>query len=198
MADDIVVRPARSRADYDACVMLQRSVWGLEDLEITSAIQLIATTHAGGMLHVAEAGGGQAVGFAYAFPALRGGVPPPHSHMVAGLPEDQQRGGGLRLEWAPRRGAPSAGLGPLALTFDPLQARNANLNLRRLGASATEFLENLYGVTTSSLHHGLPTDRLLVRWELASPRVQELTAQGEPSRTVSTPSAPRINEVKWQ
>jgi predicted GNAT superfamily acetyltransferase len=138
------------------------------------------------------------VGFAYAFPALRGGVPHLHSDMVAVLPEYQQRGVGLRLKWAQREEALSRGIGLLTWTFDPLQARNANLNLRRLGASATEFLENLYGVTTSSLHHGLPTDRLLVRWELASPRVQALTAQGEPSRTVSPPSAPRINEVKWQ
>jgi predicted GNAT superfamily acetyltransferase len=198
MADEIVVRPARSRADYDACVMLQRAVWGLEDIEITSAIQLIATTHAGGMLHVAETGGGQAVGFAYAFPALRGGVPHLHSDMVAVLPEYQQRGVGLRLKWAQRDEALSRGLGLMTWTFDPLQARNANLNLRRLGATATEFLENLYGVTTASLHHGLPTDRLLVRWELGAPRVQELSAQGEPPRTVPAPASPRVNEVKWQ
>jgi chorismate synthase len=198
MADEIVVRPARSRADYDACVMLQRAVWGLEDIEITSAIQLIATTHAGGMLHVAETGGGQAVGFAYAFPALRGGVPHLHSDMVAVLPEYQQRGVGLRLKWAQRDEALSRGLGLMTWTFDPLQARNANLNLRRLGATATEFLENLYGVTTASLHHGLPTDRLLVRWELGAPRVQELSAQGEPPRAVPAPASPRVNEVKWQ
>jgi len=198
MAEEIVVRPARSRADYDACVMLQRAVWGLEDIEITSAIQLIATTHAGGMLHVAETTGGQAVGFAYAFPALRGGVAHLHSDMTAVLPEHQQRGLGLRLKWAQRDEALSRGIGLMTWTFDPLQARNANLNLRRLGASATEFLENLYGVTTSSLHHGLPTDRLLVRWDLAAPRVQELSAQGEPPRTVAAPPAPRINDVKWQ
>ena len=131
MADEVVVRPARSRADYDACVMLQRAVWGLADLEITSAIQLIATTHAGGMLHVAETGGGQAVGFAYAFAALRGGIPHLHSDMVAVLPEYQQRGVGLRLKWAQREEALSRGIGLMTWTFDPLQARNANLNLRR-------------------------------------------------------------------
>ncbi len=198
MADGIVVRPARSRADYDACVVLQRAVWGLEDIEVTSAIQLIATTHAGGTLHVAETAGGQAIGFAYAFAALRGGTPHLHSDMLAVLPEFQQRGVGLRLKWAQREEALSRGLGLITWTFDPMQARNANLNLRRLGAAATEFLENFYGVTTSSLHHGLPTDRLLVRWDLTSPRVKQLTAQGEPPRTVSAPPAPRINEVKWQ
>jgi chorismate synthase len=198
MADDIVVRPARARADYDASVLLQRAVWGLEDIEITSAIQLIATTHAGGMLHLAETSEGRALGFAYAFPALRGGTPHLHSDMLAVLPEYQQRGVGVRLKWAQREESLSRGLSLITWTFDPMQARNANLNLRRLGATATEFLENFYGVTTSSLHHGLPTDRLLVRWDLSAPRVQELTVQGDPPRTVAAPAAPRINEVKWQ
>jgi predicted GNAT superfamily acetyltransferase len=150
------------------------------------------------MLHVAETSGGRTAGFAYAFPALRGGTPHLHSDMLAVLPEYQQRGVGLRLKWAQREDSLSRGLALITWTFDPMQARNANLNLRRLGATATEFLENFYGVTTASLHHGLPTDRLLVRWDLAAPRVQELTAQGEPPRTVTAPPVPRINEVKWQ
>ena len=198
MSDEIVVRPARTRADYDASVLLQRAVWGLEDVEITSAIQLIATTHAGGMLHVAETSEGRTVGFAYAFPALRGGSPHLHSDMLAVLPEYQQRGVGVRLKWAQREDALARGLPLITWTFDPMQARNANLNLRRLGGTATEFLENFYGVTTSSLHHGLPTDRLLVRWDLASPRVAERAAQGDPPRTAAPPASPRINDVKWQ
>lgn len=198
MADDVVVRLARSRADFDACMLLQRAVWGLADLEITSAIQLIATTHAGGLLHLAETGDGTVVGFAYAFAALRGGTPHLHSDMLAVLPEHQQRGLGLRLKWAQREEALARGVSLITWTFDPLQSRNANLNLRRLGAEATEFVENFYGVTTASLHHGLPTDRLLVRWDLAAPRVKALSAQGEPSRTVPMPALPRVNEVKWQ
>ena len=61
-----------------------------------------------------------------------------------------------------------------------MQARNANLNLRRLGAVATEFLPDFYGITTSSLHHGLPTDRLLVRWDLSAQRVRERASRPEP------------------
>ena len=198
MADDVVVRLARSRADFDACMLLQRAVWGLADLEITSAIQLIATTHAGGLLHLAETGDGTVVGFAYAFAALRGGTPHLHSDMLAVLPEYQQRGLGLRLKWAQREEALAGGVSLITWTFDPMQSRNANLNLRRLGAEATEFLEDFYGVTTASLHHGLPTDRLLVRWDLAAPRVKALSAQGEPARTVAAPALPRVNDVKWQ
>jgi len=90
---------------------------------------------------------------------------------------------GVRLKLAQREEALARGVDLITWTFDPLQARNAQLNLRRLGARATEFLENLYGITSSALHYGLPTDRLLVRWELRSPRVEERLVGGEPPAT---------------
>jgi chorismate synthase len=117
--------------------------------------------------------------------------------MLAVLREHQQRGVGVRLKWAQREEALARGLGLITWTFDPLQARNAHLNLRRLGAVATDFLEDFYGRTSSALHHGLPTDRLLVHWDLKSPRVQQLATQGDPDRPASVPSLPRINEVRW-
>ncbi len=198
MAEDVRIRPARDRADYESCVLLQGAVWGLQDIEITSAIQMIATTHAGGLVQIAETPDGQAVGFAYAFPALRGGVPHLHSDMLAVLPEYQRRGVGVRLKWAQREEALARGIALITWTYDPLQARNAHLNLRRLGAVAREFLPDFYGMTTATLHHALPTDRLLVRWELSAPRVKERAGEAEPPRTVPTPPHPRINDVKWQ
>jgi chorismate synthase len=72
------------------------------------------------------------------------------------------------------------------------------LNLRRLGATAAEFLPDFYGITTSALHHGLPTDRLLVRWELNSPRVFGRLSETAPSEPGGEPSLPRVNDVKWQ
>jgi predicted GNAT superfamily acetyltransferase len=198
MDEEVRIRPARDRADFDACCQLQRAVWGLSDLEITSSIQLIATTHAGGSLLLAETADARPVGFAYAFPALRGGGPHLHSDMLAVLPEQQRRGVGARLKWVQREDALSRGLTLITWTFDPLQAKNANLNLRRLGARATEFLEDFYGITSSSLHHGLPTDRLLVRWELNAKHVVERAAAGASPGSSPTPSLPRINDVKWQ
>jgi predicted GNAT superfamily acetyltransferase len=198
VSDEVSIRPARDRADYDACCLLQRAVWGLADLDITSPIQLIASQHAGGSVLLAETADGRGVGFAYAFPALRGGVPHLHSDMLAVLPEYRRRGLGARLKWAQRDEALARSLPLITWTFDPLQARNANLNLRRLGGRATEFLEDFYGVTSSTLHHGLPTDRLLVRWELLAPHVVERAAAEPPPGTVAAPALPRINEVKWQ
>ncbi len=196
--DPIRIRAAASRADLETCVLLQRAVWGLSDLEITSTLQLTATLHAGGLLHLAETAAGEAVAFAYAFPAIRGGVAHLHSDMLAVTPAYQERGVGGRLKWAQREDALAAGVSLITWTFDPLQARNANLNLHRLGATAMEFLENFYGVTSSSLHHRLPTDRLLVYWNLRSPRVAALAGTHTRNAPVAVPDLPRINEVKWQ
>jgi predicted GNAT superfamily acetyltransferase len=198
MTDDIRIRLARTRSDFEACIPLQRAVWGIGDLEVTSAMHLIATVHAGGIVHLAEAADGKIVGFAYAFPALRGGIPHLHSDMLAVLPDLRARGLGARLKWAQRDEALARGVGLISWTYDPMQARNANLNLRRLWAQAPQFVADFYGRTSSTLHHGLPTDRLLVRWELKSKRVQDCAAAGEPVLTVAAPAHPRVNEVKWQ
>src|SRR5689334_2092134 len=85
-------------------------------------------------------------------------------------------------------------------TFDPMQAVNAHLNLRRLGGVATHFYEDFYGRTSSALHHGLPTDRLLVRWQLDAPRVVERAAAAlaPVPPPPPPPDLPRVNDVKWQ
>ncbi len=193
----VVVRPAGTRDDYDACVRLQREVWGLSDLEITSAIQLVATVHAGGLLLVAESPGEGTVGFCYAFAALRGGEAHLHSDMLAVRPAARGRGVGLRLKWAQREEALRRGLRLVTWTFDPLRAENARLNLRRLGALAREVLPDLYGETTSALHHGLPTDRLLARWELDSPRVARRAA-GETTAPPTLADLPALNDLVWR
>jgi len=195
---EVLVREANERGDYDACVRLQREVWGLSDLEITSAIQLAATVHAGGLLLVAEAPGQGAVGFCYAFAALRGGVPHLHSDMLAVQPSLRGHGVGRRLKWAQREEALRRGLRLVTWTFDPMRAENARLNLRHLGAVSRELLPDFYGETTSALHHGLPTHRLLVRWELDTPRVTRRAA-GEPAgEPAAAPgSAPLVYDVTW-
>jgi predicted GNAT superfamily acetyltransferase len=198
MTDEVRIRLARNRADFEACVEVQRAVWQLSDLEITSALQMIATTHAGGLVQLAERADGRIVGFAHAFPALRKGIPHLHSDMLAVLPEEQKGGVGARLKWAQREEALARGVALITWTYDPMQVQNANLNLRRLGAIAPEFQPDFYGITTSSLHHGLPTDRLIVHWDLNAPRVRERATEGKLPRTVPPPSFPRINEVKWQ
>jgi predicted GNAT superfamily acetyltransferase len=198
MSDDITIRLGGSRADLESTVLLQRAVWGLADLEITSTLQQVAILHAGGLLHMAETKAAEPVGFALAFPAVRGGRPHLHSDMLAVRPDYQNRGLGTRMKWAQRQDALARGIDLITWTYDPLQARNAALNLGRLGALATEFLPNFYGVTSSALHHGMSTDRLFVRWELQGDNVKELAGQPEPPRIEPMPDLPRVNDIKWQ
>jgi chorismate synthase len=194
---EVLVRPARDRSDYDACVRLQREVWGLSDLEITSAIQLIATVHAGGLLLVAESPEEGVLGFCYAFAALRGGEGHLHSDMLAVSPPARGLGVGLRLKWAQREEALRRGLRLVTWTFDPMRARNARLNLHHLGAFARELLADFYGATSSALHHGLATDRLLVRWELDHPRVARCAA-AQACGPSELPAVPALTEVEWR
>ncbi len=192
----IVVRAASGRDDYDACVRLQRDVWGLSDLEITSAIQLVATVRAGGLLLVAESAS-TVVGFCYALAALRGGDAHLHSDMLAVHPAARGLGVGLRLKWAQREEALRRGLRLVTWTFDPMRAGNARLNLHHLGATSRESLPDFYGTTSSALHHGLATDRLFVRWELDSPRVARRAA-GELAATPDPDALPAVNDVTWR
>jgi predicted GNAT superfamily acetyltransferase len=113
------------------------------------------------------------------FPAFRAGRQYLHSHMVAVLPEWQNRGVGRRLKFAQRDEALQRNLDLIEWTFDPLEARNAYFNVVRLGAVVLRYIPDLYGPSSSPLHRGLPTDRLLAEWHLKSPRVEAAVA-GKP------------------
>jgi predicted GNAT superfamily acetyltransferase len=75
-------------------------------------------------------------------------------------------------------------------TFDPLQTRNAYFNLTKLGGISRRYISNLYGITSSPLHGGLPTDRLLIEWELTSERVRRTIAGEAPQRGAETLEIP--------
>src|SRR5262249_35181603 len=95
-----------------------------------------------------------------------------YSHMAAVLPELQNAGIGAKLKLAQRDHALARGVWPIKWTFDPLQSRNAKLNIIKLGGVVRKYLVNYYGnLSTSALHRGLDTDRLFVEWWVQSPHV---------------------------
>jgi len=57
---------------------------------------------------------------------------------------------------------------------DPLEIKNAFLNIHKLGAVVRSYLVDFYGVSSSRLQGGLPTDRLVAEWELDSPHVEAI------------------------
>jgi predicted GNAT superfamily acetyltransferase len=168
---EITIRPLHAVAEMRACIALQQKVWGYSELETVPDHIFIVAAKAGGQV-LAAFDADLPVGFALAFPAIRSGQAYLHSHLVAVLPEYQNRGVGRRLKLAQRDEALSRGIDLIEWTFDPLQLKNAYFNIAKLGAIARRYVPDLYGRTSSPLHAGLPTDRLVAEWWLSSPRVQ--------------------------
>jgi predicted GNAT superfamily acetyltransferase len=166
----ITVRSCDSLEDFHACVALQREVWGEDDLEVEPATLFVVAAHTGGQV-LGACDGKTLVGFTLALAAVRNGAPFLHSHMTGVHANYRDRGVGRMLKLFQRDEALSRDIRLIEWTFDPLELRNAHFNLNRLGAICRRYLPNLYGITTSPLHRGLATDRLVAEWYLDSPRV---------------------------
>ena len=180
VATEVVIRPCETLADLEACIELQRRVWGYSDADLAPVPILIVARKTGG--HVLGAfEDGRLIGFTLAFAGFRHGQPYVHSHYLGVLPEYRDRGVGRALKLAQREHCLRDGVKLMEWTFDPLEIKNARLNIVRLGAIIRKFISNLYGVTSSRLHGGLPTDRLVAQWHLDSPRVTAALA-GNPLR----------------
>ena len=124
-----------------------------------------------------DAEGGLA-GFVFGMTGVQAGEIVHWSDMLAVRPELQDAGLGTRLKAYQRDELLSKGITRMHWTFDPLEARNAHLNLNRLGAVASEYVEDMYGRTDSPLHEGIGTDRLVPTWAMDSPRVLERLVAG--------------------
>jgi predicted GNAT superfamily acetyltransferase len=170
MTKEIVVRKCDGMEEFHRCVELQRRIWEEADLEVEPATMFVVAAQTGGQT-LGAFDGDRLVGFTLAVAGLRGRAPYLHSHMTGVDSEYRDRGVGRMLKLFQREEALGRGIRLIQWTFDPLELRNAHFNLNRLGVICREYLPNLYGITTSPLHRGLATDRLLAEWHLDSARV---------------------------
>lgn len=156
-------------------VELQQRIWGYAPIDTVPDQIFIVARKTGGQVMTAYDGDAP-VGFALAFAAMRDGLTYLHSHMVGVVEEYQNRGVGRLLKLAQRDDALERGINLIEWTFDPLQLKNAHFNIERLGAIVRHYIPNLYGRTSSPLHAGLPTDRLVAEWWVRSRRVEDVLA----------------------
>ncbi|HEX6217547.1 MAG TPA: hypothetical protein VFZ38_22095 [Vicinamibacterales bacterium] len=168
---DIQIRDLTTIDEFRQVVALEQAIWGYTDQgDLVTVPVFIFTVHRGATLIGAFDATGRMVGFAYAVIGMKDGRSMQWSHMAGVLPEF--RGGlGYRLKLAQRERALAQGLDLIEWTFDPLQAMNAHFNFAKLGGVAEEYAANFYGESTSALHRGTPTDRLVVSWKIAEPHV---------------------------
>ena len=165
MSDDVTIRPAASVADYLACQDAQRKAWGItDDSYVVPLATLVGAQLHGGLVLGAFTPEGMAVGVSFAFLGKIHGRPCLYSQLTGVIPSHQGRKLGFRLKLAQRDFARSEGIARLAWSFDPLQSHNAHFNIHRLGATASRFVEDMYGPRTDLLNVGAATDRLIVEW----------------------------------
>jgi predicted GNAT superfamily acetyltransferase len=178
-SDAVVIRECASETldELRACVALQKEVWNFSDAELVPLRMFVVAQKIGGQV-VGAFEGEQLIGFAFAIPGARGGKSYLHSHMLAVCEEYRNQGLGRRLKLFQRDEALSRGFDLIEWTFDPLEIKNAYLNIEKLGAIARRYNVNQYGITASPLQGGLPTDRLVAEWWLKSKRVEGLLRTG--------------------
>jgi len=171
---EIQVRALVEQDQLAEAVRLQQQIWGFQELELIPVRLFVVATKIGGHAFGAY-DGARMVGFALALPGLKtDGRSYLHSHMLGVLPNYRNAGVGRMLKLEQRREAMARGIELMEWTFDPLELKNAYFNIERLGAIVRRYVFNQYGTTTSHLHGGLPTDRCVAEWWLASPRVEAI------------------------
>ncbi|MFD5226066.1 hypothetical protein ACFWHT_10655 [Microbacterium sp. NPDC058342] len=138
-------------------------IWGWARPQFETPIA-VALAHGGNFIATVETPDGRPIG------AAMGMCGPPgrafHSHIVGLLPTMTGRGMGRAVKLAQRAWCLERGIDTMTWTFDPLVARNAFFNIRRLDASAVEYLPDFYGPMTDAINAGQGSDRLLMQWRL--------------------------------
>lgn len=190
----IRIAPASQISHYADIENLQKEIWQFEDREIIPRNELITIQRNGGVV-LGAWNGDRMVGFVFGFLGLDGKTLQHASRMLAVLPESRNSGVGRRLKEAQRRAVQRQNVSLMTWTFDPLQSKNAHFNIAVLGGTAHEYFVDVYGPSTSVLNRGLPTDRLLLRWDLNRPRGKRygLEEAGE-RKTIAIP--PDVNLMR--
>lgn len=175
--NEIEIRQLAELDEFASVVRLQREIWGFQDLELLPLRLFVVADKIGGQV-LGAFDRGKMVAFCLCIPGLKpGGKQYFHSHMLGVLPPYRNTGLGRRMKLAQRQYALACGIDLIEWTFDPLELKNAFFNIERLGAIVCRYVHNQYGRTSSHLHGGLPTDRLIAEWWIASPRVDSIANQ---------------------
>lgn len=189
--------------EFEQVLALEQRIWGYTTVEdAVPAMMLLVSSRIGGLV-VGAFEGTRLAGFAFSMPGVRDGRPFQWSHMLGVDPDCRDAGVGWRLKLEQRRLVMASGLDLIAWTFDPLQAANAHLNFAKLGTVAREYDVDAYPDSSSALHAGTPTDRLVAEWWLRSERVTgrlEEVARGDRSHAgdvsgTLNPAAP-VNQAR--
>ena len=159
-----VINQLRSLNEQDCARKVFDKTWAMDSgTEITPNL-LQAMVHSGAYLSGAFIGD-KCVGAAFAFPATTEGLHL-HSHMTAVLDDYRDQGIGYSLKIDQWHWAKKNNYAKITWTFDPLVARNAKLNLIKLGVDISAYYPNFYGDMPDALNAGDESDRVMASWKV--------------------------------
>ncbi len=163
----MILRRFDSHEDYRACLALQKQTWGESFAECVPPSLLQVSQKIGGVAAGAFDESGALLGFVFGLTGVQDGRLVHWSDMLAVRPEYRDHGLGLRLKRYQQQLVRELGVETILWTYDPLVARNAHLNLNRLGARVTEYVPDMYASDApGALYRGLSMDRFIVAWNV--------------------------------
>ncbi len=163
----IVIRRLNAHDDYQACLALQKETWGETFAECVPPSLLMVSQKIGGVAAGAFDASGRLLGFVFGLTGVKDGRLVHWSDLLAVRPEVRDCGLGQHLKLYQKEQVQALGVEVMYWTYDPLVARNAHLNLNRLGAHAEEYVPDMYREDASgALHRGMSLDRFVVAWRL--------------------------------
>lgn len=143
---------------------VEQAVW--ETAPIPTHQTLTAVKHGGTVIGAFD--NDKLVGFSYGFAGFENGKVSLCSHMLGILPEYRESGIGAELKQQQKQLATTIGYERMTWTYDPLQTRNAYLNLTKLHGVCNTYIEDCYGKMEDGLNGGLPSDRFQIDWWITS------------------------------
>ena len=173
--DEVIIRKCEALEEMQACFALQKEVWKFADRDLIPVRMFVVAQKIGGQV-IGAFVRNELIGFALALPGIRNGHCYLHSQMLAVRQQYRNSGFGRRIKLFQREDALVRSFELMEWTFDPLEIKNAYLNIEKLGAIARCYNVNQYGITSSLLQGGLPTDRLVAEWWMKSKRVEMVLA----------------------
>ena len=164
MNSQVQVQILETLTDQNLARGIFDETWAMDaGTEITPNL-LQAMVHNGAYLSGAFIGE-KCVGAAFAFPATTTGLHL-HSHMTAVLDDYRDQGIGYSLKMDQWNWAKKNNYKEITWTFDPLVARNAKLNLIKLGVDISAYYPNFYGDMPDALNAGDESDRVMASWKV--------------------------------
>lgn len=164
----VTIRAVKTIDESAMVADLSMRVWESgPDAAVPDHVIITAAKNGGVVLLACD--GDEPVGFVFGFLGFTDELRVKHcSHQAGVLKSYQNSGLGYQLKAAQRQMLLKQGIDHATWTFDPLECRNANLNLHKLGGVCCTYLRNVYGQLGDGLNAGLPSDRFLLDWWVQS------------------------------